>query len=90
MANIKSSKKDIRRSSKRRLENLARRSAIKTAIKKVNTALEVKAPQEQTEALLRDVAARLGRAKGKGVMHANSASRRLSRLAKRVSAQYRA
>ncbi len=90
MANTKSAKKNVRKSSKKRQVNLARRSAIKTAVKKVQVALDTNVSQEQTQLLLQDVAARLSRAKSKGLVHKNAASRRLSRLAKRVAKQYRA
>ncbi len=90
MANTKSAKKNVRKSAKKRVVNLSRKTAIKTAVKKVHVALASNTAQEQTEALLRDVAARLARAKSKGLIHPNAASRRLSRLAKRVADQYRA
>lgn len=84
MANTKSAKKQARQSEKRRVCNLARRTAIKTAIKKVVVALEENGNAEKTQALLSDVAAKLARAKSKGVMHRNTAARKLSRLAKRA------
>ncbi|HAU30492.1 MAG: 30S ribosomal protein S20 [candidate division TM6 bacterium GW2011_GWF2_43_17] len=90
MANTKSAKKNVRKSANKRLINLSRKTAIKTAVKKVHVALAANAGQEQAEVLLRDVAARLARAKSKGLLHPNAAARRLSRLAKRVSSQYRA
>lgn len=89
MANIKSAKKRVRQDEKRRLINAARRTALKTAIKRVDGALESGASQQEAESLLRVVASQLGRAKSKGVVHANAASRRLSRVAKRVAKQYR-
>lgn len=82
MANTKSAKKTTLQNEKRRQVNLARRTAIKTAIKKVLVALE---EGQDTSALLSDVAAKLARAKSKGVMHANTAARKLSRLAKRAA-----
>ena len=87
MANTLSAKKQVRQNKKRRECNLSRRTAIKTAIKKVLTAVE-----QGTDAslLLSDVAAKLARAKGKGVIHANTASRKLSRLAKKVHASTKA
>ena len=39
---------------------------------------------KQSEALLKDVAAKLARAKSKGIMHKNTASRKLGRLTKKV------
>lgn len=89
MANIKSAKKRARQEIKRRHRNLARKTAIKTAIKKVHTALEVGEKPEATQTLLKDVQAQLMRAKGKGVLHANTAARKLSRLAKKVAAAHR-
>jgi small subunit ribosomal protein S20 len=85
MANTKSAKKSALQSEKRRVRNLARRTAIKTAIKKVLVAAEQGAPVEQTTLLLRDAQAKLARAKGKGLLHANTASRKMSRLSKRVA-----
>lgn len=89
MANIKSAKKRVRQDEERRLVNAARRTALKTAIKKVDIALETGAEQQDAETLLRTVAAQLARAKSKGVIHPNAAARRLSRVAKRVAKQYR-
>ncbi len=82
MANTSSAKKAALQSEKRRKHNLARRTAIKTAVKKVIVALE---EGQDAQVLLADVAAKLARAKSKGVIHANTASRKLSRLAKRVA-----
>jgi len=84
MPNIKSAKKRVRQTKKKHLRNLARRSAIKTAIKDMHTALESK-DITQAKELLRDINARLSRAKSKGVMHANTAARKMSRLAKKVA-----
>jgi small subunit ribosomal protein S20 len=89
MANIKSAKKRAKQSEKRRMINLARRSSIKTAVKKVLTALEKGDSKEKTEAFLRSAESQLARAKGKGVIHYNTARRKISRLAKKVSAAFR-
>ena len=89
MANIKSAKKRVLQGEKRRLVNAARRTALKTAMKKIDIALETGADQQSAEQLLRVAAAQLGRAKSKGVIHPNAAARRLSRVAKRVAKQYR-
>lgn len=85
MANIKSAKKAAKQSEVRREKNLARKTAIKTAIKKVVAAVEEGADYEVTQKLLSDVAAKLARAKSKNVIHANTASRKLSRLALKVN-----
>ena len=85
MANIKSSKKRARQMPGRRQKNLARKTAIKTAVKKVLDA--VKAEDLQASAtLLKDAEAKMARAKGKRVIHAKTASRKVSRLAKKVAA----
>lgn len=86
MANTSSAKKAAKQNEKRRVRNLARRTAIKTAIKKVLASLEGKAIDvHQSQELLKEVAARLARAKSKGIMHSNTAARKLGRLAKRIN-----
>ena len=85
MANTSSAKKAARQNVKRRAINVARRSSIKTAVKKVLAALD--APEfnvEETRKLLSNVAAQLSRAKSKKVIHPNTASRKLSRLTKKI------
>lgn len=84
MANTKSAKKAAKQNEKARVRNLSRRTAIKTSIKKVLTALEKGDSVESTEKLLGSVAAQLGRAKSKGIVHRKTAARKLSRLAKKV------
>lgn len=83
MPNIESAKKRVKQTAKRSERNVARRSAIKTAIKKVLVALDEK-QIDQAKVLLKDVEAKLARAASKGVMHKNAASRKISRLAQRV------
>ena len=87
MPNLKSAKKRARQSEKRRGQNLARKSAVKTAVKKVISSLQSAEDIEVTKKLLREAEAQLSRAKGKGIMHANAAARTISRLAKRVAAK---
>ncbi len=85
MANIKSAKKRAKQNVYRHQVNLARKTAIKTAVKKVLTAIESGQSAEETQKLFRDVEAKLARAKGKGVLHANTVSRKVSNLAKKVA-----
>jgi small subunit ribosomal protein S20 len=85
MPNIKSAKKRVRQTNKKHLRNIARKSAIKTAIKDMKSALESK-DVAQAKELLKDINAKLSRAKSKGILHANTAARKMSRLAKKVSA----
>lgn len=86
MANSKSAKKAVLQNEKRRLKNCARRSAIKTAMKKVLTAIESAATTEVVTALFNDAQAKIARARGKRLFHANTAARKISRLAKKVNA----
>ena len=85
MANTTSAKKAAKQNEKRRIRNLARRTAIKTALKKTLASIESDSSNgENVDTLFRDVAAKLVRAQSKGVIHKNTASRKLSRLAKKV------
>ncbi|MCL5875344.1 MAG: 30S ribosomal protein S20 [Candidatus Dependentiae bacterium] len=85
MANTKSAKKQAIQSEKRRQINLSRKSAVKTAVKKLLTEIASN-DITKAQATLKDVEAKLARAKGKNVIHKNTAARKISRLAKRVSA----
>jgi len=85
MANLKSAQKQARQNIKRRQKNLARKTGIKTAVKKVLTAIEQAAGAEETQKLFRDAEAKLARAKGKGVLHVNTVRRKISNLAKKVA-----
>ncbi len=79
MPNHRSALKRLRQSEKRRVRNKAVRSAIKTAIKRVRTAIEEGKPEE-ARAHLGAVVRLVDRAVTKGVLHRNNASRRISRL----------
>ncbi len=79
MPNHRSALKRLRQSEKRRLRNRAVKSAIKTAIKKVRTAIE-EGNAEEARARLGVAVRLLDRAVTKGVLHRNNASRRISRL----------
>lgn len=85
MANIKSAQKRVRQTEKKSLVNLARRTSVKTALKKVHIALKDGADTTQVHDLLKEAQVKLARAKGKGVLHPNTAARKLSRLAKKVA-----
>ena len=86
MANLESAKKQARQNIVKRERNLARRTSIKTAVKKVLASIEKNDSLETIQGLLREAESKLSRAKGKGVVHANTAQRKIGRLAKRVSA----
>ena len=84
MANIESAKKQARQSLKRHAINVARKTNIKTAIKKVTTALQDGASAADVQALFNEAQSKCARAKGKGVLHANTVARKVSRLALKI------
>lgn len=84
MANIKSAKKQARRAEKRRMINMDRKSSIKTDVRKLLVAIEKGEAVETVQTMFRTAEAVISRAKRK-IMHANTASRKISRLAKKVS-----
>ena len=90
MSNTKSAKRQAKKNIVKAKKNLARRSAIKTSTKKVLASVEDGSDAAKMQALLRDAEAKLARAKGKNTLHPKTASRKVSRLAKRVSAAIRA
>jgi len=86
MANNKSAKKRVLQNEKRRLSNCSRRSSIKTAVKKALTAAEATSTTAVVDVLFNDAQAKIARAKGKGLLHRNTAARKISRLAKKINA----
>ena len=87
MANIASSKKDARRSAIRAVRNRSLRSAVKTKITRLRRALAERGEAVEDAAQLAGTAvSALDRAAAKGVLHANNAARRKSRLMKRLNA----
>lgn len=84
MANIKSAKKRIQVTKTRNERNKAIKSAVKTAIKKVDAAVAAKDTEAAAAALLNATSA-IDKAAKKGVYHKNTASRKVSRLAKAVN-----
>lgn len=86
MPNIQSAIKRAKQSEVKRKINLARKSSVKTAIKKVVAALKSNEDVKVTKELLRDAESKLARAKGKRVIHAGTVQRTISRLAKKVAA----
>lgn len=85
MANIKSAKKRVQVIRRKTLRNKMIRSAVKTAIRKVNEAV-LAADKALAKEALRLAASTIDKAKTKGVLHKNNASRKISRLTKRVNA----
>ena len=85
MANTPQAKKRIRRNQRRAEINGARVGRIRTFVKKVEAALASGDKSAATEALAA-VQPELARGVSKGVLHRNTASRKFSRLTKRLSA----
>ncbi|UZK66265.1 30S ribosomal protein S20 [Sphingomonas sp. M1-B02] len=84
MANTPQAKKRIRRNDRRAEINGARVSRIRTFIKKVESALDSGDKAAAAEALAA-AQPELMRGVAKGVLHKNTASRKFSRLNKRVA-----
>ncbi len=85
MANTTSAKKATRKIARRTDINKARRSRLRTFIRKVEEAIASGDVSVAAEAL-RVAQPEIQRAATKGVMHRNTASRKVSRLAQRVKA----
>ena len=85
MANTPQAKKRIRRNARRAEINGNRVGRIRTFVKKVEAALAAGDKAEATTALAA-MQPELARGVAKGVLHKNTASRKFSRLTKRLSA----
>ena len=85
MANTPQAKKRIRRNARRTEVNGNRIGRIRTFVKKVEAALEA-GDKVAAAAALHGVQPELMRGVAKGVLHKNTASRKFSRLNKRVAA----
>ena len=83
MANHKSAKKRIRRNLARAEINKSRISRIRTFIKKVESAIGSGDAEEATNAL-KQAQPEIMRGVSKGILHKNTASRKISRLAASV------
>ena len=83
MANTPQSKKRARQNEKRYAVNKARRSRIRTYLRKVEEAIAA-GDQTAAQAALREAQPELMRGVSKGVFHKNTASRKMSRLSSRV------
>ena len=84
MANTPQAKKRIRRNAKRADINRARVSRIRTFVKQVESALAAGDKNEAQAALAR-VQPELARGVARGVLHKNTAGRKLSRLTRRLA-----
>lgn len=84
LANIKSAEKRIRTIKKRTALNKSRKSEIKNYIKKFESAIE-SGNFDEAKDLLKVIDKKLKRAAHKNVIHKNNASRKISKLTKRLN-----
>jgi small subunit ribosomal protein S20 len=82
MANHQSALKRMRQNEERRARNISYKSKVKTAVKKYLLALE--SNDEDAQKFYRKASSLLQRGVSKGIYHKNTASRTISRLAKKL------
>lgn len=80
MANIKSAKKRIRVIEAKTLQNKMTKSALRTAVKKVELT-----EGEEKSAAVKDAIKKVDQAASKGIIHKNKAARKKSQLAKKLN-----
>lgn len=85
MANTSSAKKAVRKIERRTAVNRARRSQMRTYLRKVEEAL-ASGDANAAQTALSVAAPIMMRAAQKGIVHKNNASRKISRLTTRVKA----
>lgn len=85
MANTKSAKKAVRVTARRTAVNKTRRSRVRSFVRKVEEAIASGDKAAATEAL-KAAQPEIIRGAQKGVMHKNTASRKISRLSGRIKA----
>lgn len=83
MPNIKSAKKRVKVSRVRTERNKARNSALKTAVKKANAAIESNASDK--EVLVKAAVKKIDQAAAKGLIHKNTAARKVSALSSKLN-----
>jgi len=84
MAHTISAKKRIRQTERRTERNKARRSRIRTYVRKVEEALQA-GNKGDAEAAFKEMMPEMHRGVSKGLMHKNTAARKLSRLSSRIN-----
>lgn len=84
MANTKSAKKAARQIARRTVINKARRSRMRTAVRKVEEAIAA-GDRNAANAAMAAAEPAVIRAAQKGIVHRNAASRKVSRLAHRIA-----
>ena len=84
MPNIKSAKKRVLVNKTKAARNKSTNSALKTAIKKANIAIDTNAADKAE--LVNAAFAKIDQAAAKGLIHKNNAARKKSALAKKANA----
>lgn len=85
MANTSSAKKAVRKITRRADVNRSRRSRMRTFIRQVEEAID-SGDRDAAAQALKLAQPEIMRSSQKGALHANTASRKISRLAQRVKA----
>ncbi len=83
MANTKSAKKMVRKIARRTEVNMARRSRMRTYIRRVEEAI-ASGDKSAAQDALKDAQPEIMRAAAKGVVHKNTSARKVSRLSQRI------
>ncbi len=87
MANIKSAEKRNKQNEKRRQRNVQVKSSVRTAAKKIIKSLSMKdSKPEEIEKMQKDFVKTIDTAAQKGIVTKNAASRKKSRIAKKINA----
>lgn len=87
MANIKSAEKRNKQNEKRRQRNVQVKSSVRTAAKKIIKSLSMKdSKSEEIEKMQKDFVKTIDTAAQKGIVTKNAASRKKSRIAKKINA----
>ena len=84
MANTKSAKKAARKIVRRTVVNKSRRSRMRNYVRKVEEAIAA-GDRNRALAVMKEAEPQLMRAAQKGVLHKNTASRKVSRLVSRIA-----
>lgn len=83
MPNIKSQKDRVIQAKKEALHNKAIKSNLKTVVKKADAAIASNAADK--DAMVKAAVSAIDKAQSKGVLHKNTASRKVSRMARRAN-----
>jgi small subunit ribosomal protein S20 len=85
LANHKSAIKRARQSQEQRVRNRSRKTRMKNVIRDLDEAIAGKSPEKAAEQLKKAVSV-IAKTASKGVVHKNTASRKISRLTRAVNA----